>query len=881
MNAVSLPVTVWPKLNAEVPGEVVEMPWPELVTRLSEPTKFRGKWEQPGWSPGRFDPPLRSLENLREIFAVGLDFDEGTTPIADALAFWEGTAGVLHTTKRHAFEAPRYRVILRTSRMIDADEYRRIWTFMSEVAAADGQAVDVNAKDPSRLWYQPGTLEEGGPFECHELHGDPLDVDRVLAEQEIREQANKRSSSTERTGPEEPTPRLRRRAAAYLEKMPPGISGQGGHRATWRAALVLTRGFALPEDAALELLAERFNPRCDPPWSPGDLEHKIRDAATRSQVPLGFLLDGHDADDPALSGDERPVIRISTELHRNVDDAITALRRDPSLYQRAGELVQIVRHAEPDGEVTPGTPVIHRVPPAQINERLTRVARFEKFDGRSGDFVRRLPTGDIVRAVASRGMWPGIRPLVSVVEVPTLRPDGTVLQQPGYDSSTGLLFEPGDTFPPVADVPSQAEAKAALDRLLEPWIDFPFSNDVERHVQVAAVLTMLARHAIRGSVPAFVVDKSTRGSGGTLITDAVAITATGREAAKMSWSADEAEQEKVLGSYAINGAPLITFDNLSPSAVFGGGPLDRVLTATDTVELRVLGRSEVPRLRWRAMIQASGNNVQLGPDTTRRVLLVRLEPDVERPEERTGFRHPDLLGWLRRERPRLVHDGLTILRAYAAAGRPDVGLPQWGSFEAWRGLVASAIVFAGGPDVLACRATGAGSVDPELGALRAILEHWPRLAPDGLSAKRAIECLYSRDYLMGQSPPDGFNVLRDAIEALVPTAPGRPPSSRKLGYRLRSFKGRVVGGRKIDVVGGRSGIVRWGVISLEHHGASQPSPPKEARGGWDGGDEGDDSNPSRGNCQTVGGGDTFIGGGTDHPHDPHHPNHEGLEAWDL
>ena len=51
---------------------------------------------------------------------------------------------------------------------------------------------------------------------------------------------------------------------------------------------------------------------------------------------------------------------------------------------------------------------------------------------------------------------------------------------------------------------------------------------------------------------------------------------------------------------------------------------------------------------------ATGNNLQFQADTARRTLRIRLESREENPEERTGFKHPDLLPWVRRERGRLA-----------------------------------------------------------------------------------------------------------------------------------------------------------------------------------------------------------------------------------
>ena len=83
-----------------------------------------------------------------------------------------------------------------------------------------------------------------------------------------------------------------RRAEAYLDAMPPAISGSGGHNATFAAATALVHGFALAPDVALDLLQRRFNPRCQPLWSDRKLEHKINDAASKPHDrPHGWLRD--------------------------------------------------------------------------------------------------------------------------------------------------------------------------------------------------------------------------------------------------------------------------------------------------------------------------------------------------------------------------------------------------------------------------------------------------------------------------------------------------------------------------------------------------------------------------------------------------------------
>lgn len=81
-----------------------------------------------------------------------------------------------------------------------------------------------------------------------------------------------------------------RRARAYIRTVPPAISGQHGHDATFRAAVLLVRGFDLDGETAFRVLREEWNPSCDPPWSDNDLRRKVDQAIQHSTASRGFLL---------------------------------------------------------------------------------------------------------------------------------------------------------------------------------------------------------------------------------------------------------------------------------------------------------------------------------------------------------------------------------------------------------------------------------------------------------------------------------------------------------------------------------------------------------------------------------------------------------------
>src|SRR5262249_56752366 len=85
---------------------------------------------------------------------------------------------------------------------------------------------------------------------------------------------------------------------------------------------------------------------------------------------------------------------------------------------------------------------------------------------------------------------------------------------------------------------------------------------------------------------------------------------------------------------------------------------------------RVLGKTQMVTLPVRGVWLATGNNVKLSTEVTRRTVWVRLDAKVEAPWTRDGFRYPDLRAWARANRGRLVHACLTLGQAWIAEGRP-------------------------------------------------------------------------------------------------------------------------------------------------------------------------------------------------------------------
>src|SRR3954451_21121862 len=109
----------------------------------------------------------------------------------------------------------------------------------------------------------------------------------------------------------------------------------------------------------------------------------------------------------------------------------------------------------------------------------------------------------------------------------------------------------------------------------------------------------------------------TAGSGKSMLVDIASVIATGREAGVIAQGKTEEELEKRLGALLLAGEQMIAVDNCENP--LGGEFLCAMLTQ-QVVRARVLGRSEAPELPSNAFVTATGNNLVLAGDMTRRAV---------------------------------------------------------------------------------------------------------------------------------------------------------------------------------------------------------------------------------------------------------------------
>ena len=109
--------------------------------------------------------------------------------------------------------------------------------------------------------------------------------------------------------------------------------------------------------------------------------------------------------------------------------------------------------------------------------------------------------------------------LTGIINCPTLRPDGLILDLPGYDAQTGLLFDPQDVrFPALPRDPDRSTALRALDFLKDLISTFPFVTDADRSVALSGILTALIRRSLP-TAPLHGFSAPTAGTGKSMLVD--------------------------------------------------------------------------------------------------------------------------------------------------------------------------------------------------------------------------------------------------------------------------------------------------------------------------------------------------------------------------
>ena len=487
------------------------------------------------------------------------------------------------------------------------------------------------------------------------------------------------------------------------------------------------------------------------------------------------------------------------------------------IYQRCGSLVRpIIEEVDAAHGRRTKIAQLEAIDPVYGRDLLGRVANWLRYNARAEDWAPADPPPAIAATVLARvGEW-SFPIIAGVISTPTMRPDGSLLTEPGYDTATRLLLVEPPPMPPIPDAPTLEDALAALALLEDLLEEFPFVDYVARAVALSALITPVVRGAFPVA-PMHVGRAPVAGSGKSFLFDTVAAIAIGQPMPVMAAGRNEEETEKRLGAALLAGQPLISIDNVNGE--LSGDALCQIIERP-IVDIRILGKSERVRIETRATTMFStGNNITLVGDLCRRAITATLDPRLERPELRQFKGSPveKVLG----NRGAYIAACLTICRAYIVAGRPNKA-PKLASFEDWSDTVRSALIWLGKADPVASMET-ARAEDPDLSALRDFLSVWVEAIGLGyeprLTMADVIELINKKT--INDQP------LHPKLHAAVQAVAGRqgPPDAQKLGVWARGKKDRVVGDLRLANEPDPKGSAKWWV---QHTDDKREQAPKSA-----------------------------------------------------
>jgi len=471
---------------------------------------------------------------------------------------------------------------------------------------------------------------------------------------------------------------------------------------------------------------------------------------------------------PTVVVSERP----SSDVVDDLCDAVEEANDPPSLFEREGEIVRVKAGSE-------GRIQVESVSDALFDDRVCRWTNCV-----DADYEPRDPSERLIGRVSERVEFPQ---LGGITQVPILRPDGSVMSEPGYDPETRLLYHLPKNKDEISvpSEPSRENVDEALSTLREAWADHPFADQASRANTLALALSPIVRPLLGdANVPLCIIDATRAGSGKSLLAEIVGTMATRQTPATMSAPTSDAEWRKQITAQLESGERFIVVDDVT--GTLDSSSLRRVITSSAWSD-RILGATRQVRLPATAIWSATGNNLRPRGDMIRRCFLIRLDTGMVEPWKRDNFTH-EQPGWTRQNRNRLAASLLVLARAWIANGKPEPEAPNLGSFERWRTVVGGILQHAGVEGFLENLSElqdSEFSEDHEWSMLLEAIHEWQQLRDeDRFTAKELAEEVEGSS---GHTPatPNRINQIRECLPEDIQSRIRRDePIAKSIGKRF-------------------------------------------------------------------------------------------------
>jgi hypothetical protein len=305
------------------------------------------------------------------------------------------------------------------------------------------------------------------------------------------------------------------------------------------------------------------------------------------------------------------------------------------------------------------------------------------------------PPRDLARVMMSFPS-PDLPAIEAVLRTPAFGRSGQLILGAGYHALDRVWLQPAEhlELPVVPDSPSEEQIATARALLFDELLgDFPFVSRSDAAHAMAAMILSFVRRLFRGPTPIHLIEAPRPGSGKGLLANVISVVAHGTPCETKTLPGDEEEVRKLLTTELLKGHPMILLDNADERKAIQSGALASVTTA-EIWGNRQLGKLDSVRVPNLAVWLMTANNPKLAGEMARRCVRVRIDPKVDRPWKREGFRHQHLLDWAQENRARLVHAVIVLVKAWLAASRPEHPV-RLGSFERWSSTIGGIIQNAG------------------------------------------------------------------------------------------------------------------------------------------------------------------------------------------
>lgn len=476
------------------------------------------------------------------------------------------------------------------------------------------------------------------------------------------------------------------------------------------------------------------------------------------------------------------------------------------IYVRANSLVYpIIGKADAAYGRRTTTARLSSVDLVWLRGKLSRFSQFQKYNAKNKLLPCDPPDNIVAEMLGRRDAYP-FPDISGIITTPTLRPDGSLLSEAGYDESTGFLLIEPPKLPPIPDHPTRRDAQEALKLLTDLLTEFPFVNEDARATALSAIITPVARGGF-SVAPMHAARAPAAGTGKSYLWDLVSLIATGRLMPVMTLGKDEEETRKQLDAALLAGNPIISIDNVN--GMLSGDRLNQTITQT-TVEIRPLGKSELARVDTRGVsVYCTGNNISFKGDLNRRTVTSNLNPNVERPELREFRGNP--VKAILRDRGLYVAACLTICRAHLMA-KPGNAKPL-ASFDGWSDTVRSALIWLGCGDPVATQDV-AREEDLSLVVRRELYTAWAQVMGVGkvnaMTMSKFLERVNETDASTRELRwPDLFNTVRSASGSRRDNI-----DQTRFGYYLRDNNNTIVGDFKLMSEPNRMKTKEWWIENV-------------------------------------------------------------------